>query len=208
MDITIRSDLDRLAGTLTDAARRQLPFATAVALTATARDVERDVREDLLPGVLDRPRPFTLRAFRVAPASKSRPVATVLLKDDQRAAGYESLFGLQEAGGDRRPTVGRALVIPFAARRDVHGNLPRRALARLKGRKDVFVGKVGGVGGFWRRPSRSRGGPPTLLVAFEAVASYAPRLGFWARVAATVPAGFDRHIGPAIARALATARPR
>lgn len=210
--ISVRTDLDRLAATVSDLARRELPFATARALTSVAYDVEADLRERHLPSVFADPVSFTAKAFRVIPAAKSKPVAQVLLKDEQQRAGYPDLLALEEHGGARSPKrprfgggKGLALVRPVGTRVNRHGNIPFRGLARAKAQRSVFVGTVKGVGGFWRRKGKSG---LTLLAAFDKAASYRPRLGFWRRVGAQVPAGFERHIGPALERAIRTSKAR
>ena len=58
----------------------QVPFAAAVALTATARKVV-DAQTKVMARVFDRPTAFTLNSLRVVPAKKSTLVATVQTKD-------------------------------------------------------------------------------------------------------------------------------
>ncbi|MBP0492862.1 hypothetical protein [Roseomonas indoligenes] len=119
---------------------------------------------------------------------------------------------MQETGGTRHPEPsklggtggGQALVIPRAIRRNVFGNMPRRALATAKARKDVFVGKSeGGTGGFWRRLADGALQP---LAVFVPSAKYKPRLGFQARTAKVVRATLAPAFREQLAKAIATAR--
>lgn len=58
----------------------QIPFATAVALTKTAKAVEADIRK-VMPRVFDRPTRFTLSGTFTNPATKKNLNAFVGLKD-------------------------------------------------------------------------------------------------------------------------------
>lgn len=183
-------------------AAKQLPFVTAVALTSVVK-LAQVAEQRALPEVFDRPTPFTLRGVTVDIARKDRPSATVLMRPIQ--AGY---LQLEETGGVRTPPK-RALVMPAAAPRNAYGNLPRNALARMKGRKDVFVGQVGGVGGIWQRPPKAKGKArqgaklsPKLLVGFEDQAKYQPRLGFRPRAVRVIRGALAPAFREALGKAL------
>lgn len=159
--ISIREDYRRMERILTDFERRQLPFATARALTQTVQ-LAKVEEERRLSTAFDRPTPFTQRAIAIVTASKSTLRAEVFVRPIQ--AGY---LALPEAGGMRRPKKA-ALVNPANTRLNQYGNIPYKALARLKRRRDVFVGKVGNVGGLWQRPKPVKGkvGKLKLLMRF------------------------------------------
>lgn len=200
LTIDVRTEFSAFARTLNDFQRNQLPYAAALALAAVAREVEKDVR-DSLPSVFDKPTPFTQRGPGSRGATKRSLTAEVFVRD--RQAQY---LALQEMGGTRKPEGGKALTLPVGVRVNQYGNIPHKALARLKASsKEVFVGQVRGIGGFWQRRGRGR---VKLLAAFRAEAKYQPRFGYWERVTAEVKAGLPRHLGAAMARAMATARPR
>lgn len=172
--ISVAHNLDAAERALSDFGRTQLPFATALALNDTAADVSEQVGK-AMEAKLDRPTPFTLRGFYKRRASKSRLTAEIGAKDVQ--AGYlRFAFG----GGVRRPD-GAAILVPVGARMNRYGNLPRRAVARLVSRGDVFVTSRGDPNtrhlrpGIYRRPKGGRGGPQ-LLIAFEDSADYRQRL--------------------------------
>ncbi|GAB5376485.1 MAG: hypothetical protein AcusKO_29470 [Acuticoccus sp.] len=178
-----------------------MPFATSLALTETARDIETNVNKRI-GRVFDRPTPFTKRAVFVQRASKAKLVATVGIKDKQ--AEY---LELQEEGGTRLPK-GRALVMPVQARVNQYGNIPRKAVARAVARPDTFAGKVKGVGGIWQRAKagRKRQRSIKLLYAFEAAAQYRPRFGFMDTARKTAEARFPSQFWRALARAVSTAK--
>ncbi|MGG5811455.1 hypothetical protein [Falsiroseomonas sp. CW058] len=202
----IRADLRPLTRNLDDLARRQVPFATARALTAMA-DAAAVANRRALPSIFDRPTPFTRAGIAVAPARKNSLVARVYVKE--RQAEY---LVLEETGGTRKPERskhggtgrGQALVMPKAVKRNAFGNIGFRGLASLKRRKDVFVGKTAnGTGGFFRRLEDGKLQP---LVIFVRSAAYKPRFGFKARVIKVAQATMAPAFRQALAKALATAR--
>ncbi|MFH5923830.1 hypothetical protein [Roseomonas xinghualingensis] len=202
----VKADFGPLTRGLSDLAQRQVPFATARALTSMAQTAAVANRR-ALPSVFDRPTPFTMNAFSVQPARKGKPIARVFAKP--RQAEY---LQMQETGGTRTPELskqggtgkGQALVIPRAIRRNAFGNIPRGALAAAKKRKDVYVGRTEtGAGGFFRR--LADGGLQPLAV-FVRAAKYKPRLGFQARTAKVVKATALPAFREQLAKALATAR--
>lgn len=77
---SVKTDFDRFAATLDNAARKQLPFASALALTRTANWVQTDLRL-AMRRTFDRPKAFTLRSLYTQPASKRRLEANVHFKD-------------------------------------------------------------------------------------------------------------------------------
>ena len=193
-----RRELDALV-------HRQLPFAMSVALTETARDIETNVNKRIARA-FDRPTPFTQRAVFVKPASKTRPIALVGIKDKQ--AEY---LEIQETGGTRLPRR-RALVLPVQAKVNQYGNLPRAAVSRALARKDTFSGKIGGVAGIWQRRKPGKRGKSDdadkakLLFAYEPTASYRPRFRFAETADKTAQARFPTQFWRALDRALATGR--
>lgn len=173
---TIKADFDAAERMLSDIGRKQLPFATAMAINDTAESVKR-VEELGIGRAFDRPTRYTQRALYLRRASKTRLAAQVGVKRVQ--AGY---LRLQVSGGVRRP-MGAALVVPVKARRNAYGNLPKGALARLKAKPDIFVTTKRGRAtshlppGVYQRKGR-KGSGLKMLISFEPSASYAARWQF------------------------------
>lgn len=217
MKLTISIDTRPLARALGDLGTRQIPFATASALTAAAKQAQQDVTA-ALPSIFDQPTPFTLRAIGTTSASKRDLTATVFVKDKQ--AQY---LALEETGGTRLPA-NIAVVVPADIKLNRYGNMAKGAIKRLLQRPDTFSGTVHGIPGIWQRPPRGtrRGGGQgtkgalnsvqgfrtglTLLVRYQSSTSYRPRFGFARRVQASVTASLPRLFAAALAKALATAR--
>ncbi|MBX6382093.1 MAG: hypothetical protein IRZ07_03830 [Microbispora sp.] len=199
MQINVSVDIRKATRFLDDAARRQIPFATAKALTATA-DAARIAVTRSLPQTFDRPTPFTLRAIGIKAATKRDLTARVFVKDAQ--AKY---LALEETGGTRTPDKGVALVMPKAVARNAFGNIPKGMLQRLKRQKNVFVGKPEGsnAGGFYRRLKNDKLQP---LAIFFSKAVYRPKFGFKAQVETVARRVFPVALREALKQALATAR--
>jgi hypothetical protein len=197
LTVSVSADFERLRLTLDDFGRRQLPYAAARALTATVQGARREVQEGM-PRVFDRPTPFTQRGISIRSATRNNLEAAVLVLPVQA-----SYLRIQEQGLRREPKR-RALVTPAAVRLNQYGNIPARALARMKGRSDVFVGTVRGIGGFWQRlPDRGL----RLLARFEGPKKGAERPFFFPAVERSLRRDFNRLMGDALAEALRTARP-
>jgi hypothetical protein len=187
-----------LERSLSDAARNQLPFATARALTTTGRGAA-DFERSRMSSLIDSPTPFTLNGIYAYGARKSRPVAEIGIKRIQ--AQY--LRKIVE-GGTRRPE-GRALLVPVGTRLNKYGNMPRRAVARLLARADTFSGTINGVGGIWQRPRTARGSMK-LLVRYEDSTEYSPSFDFQEIAVGYVRRYFPDELASSLRQALATAR--
>lgn len=200
--LDIRHNIAALQRELSDAARKQVPFATALAIDEATAAVERTTGA-LLRSRIDRPTPFTLRGLYRKRARKGRLVGEVGFKRAQ--AQYLATL---ERGGARTE---RGQRVPGAARVDRYGNLPRGAVGKLLASPHVFSGRPKGrPGGIWRRlgatPAAKAGKALRLEVAWIDRATWRPALGWEAmarrRAIETLPQAWARSF----ARAMATAR--
>ena len=80
MQFDIRSNVREVSRWLDDAQRKQIPFATVLAMTMTARDV-RDAEFSTMKRVFNRPTPYALNALQVVPATKQTMVASVEFRE-------------------------------------------------------------------------------------------------------------------------------
>lgn len=220
LDISILSNVRQVQRSLTSLERKQLPFATAVALTSIGKKVEAGERKGFTRQ-LDRPTPFTMKSIGVKAAKKNNLVATVFMRD--KAASYLEPF---EFGGVHKMNA-RAMFNPKASGTNQYGNLPRNLIARLKGRPDIFIGPVktrGGetVNGVWQRPhgragqaprnpssavlGRNTSGKLKLLVRFTNPQRVTQQLHYRERAKRIVAGRFDPEMRAALAKALASAR--
>lgn len=235
LSLDVQANLKPLMKGLDDLAKKQIPFATARALTAVAKKVQAAEKEALTE-VFDRPTLFTQRSIGVKAAKKADLTATVYVKDV--AAQYLEPF---EVGGQHHlpPSKrGGTLLNPKNIQLNQYGNLPKGKLRRLMGRPDVFVGTINfrsgqTMSGIWQRPERDyrradykRGyhreygtkgklrkvnGVLTglkLLVQFGDALPVKQRLGYRERAKQVVQSSLQAEFNKAMGEALATARKR
>jgi hypothetical protein len=221
-NISIASNIKQIQKSLSDFAYKQVPFATAQALTSLAKLV-RDEEVKNMAATFKNPSPFTLRSVRSTAARKDNPVATVFVMD--KAAEYLDPY---EVGGVHKLN-SRALLNPKDIALNQYGQLRRGTLASLKARSDIFIGPVktkhGVVNGVWQREAASavitnkrtgktriskrginQSGKLKLLVRFGDALPVTQRLGYQVRAKQVVDANFNREMGRAIAKAIATAK--
>lgn len=228
--INVQSNLKAFQAKVSAAAYKQIPFATSQALTQLARDVQAAEQANEAK-VLDRPRPFTQGAIRVLPARKGSATAKVVMQDI--TARYLEPY---EFGG-RNVLNSKVLLKPIGAEKDLdqYGNLPRRLLAQLKARADVFVGTVqtknGPVAGVWQRSSEQgarvqvkrvgknglirmsktakgvqSSGKLKLLIKFTEAHEVKQNLDWFGVAGKTVTKNFNKRFGAELAKAIASAR--
>jgi hypothetical protein len=230
MQINVKSNLAAIEKKISAAAFKQIPFAAAQTLTALGRLVAQAEKVNEA-SVLDRPKPFTQDAVGVIGATSKSQQATVFLKDitARYLAPYE--FGGPNALNSK------AVLTPIAATTDLDqfGNLPRNWMAKLRGRKDIFIGTIrtknGPVNGVWQRSvedgaavsvtkltkkgvlrtTKTRRGTNTsgkmkLLVKFTDAHAVKQHLGWFDVADRVVKRHFDSVMGKNLARALASAK--
>lgn len=81
MNISVKTDIDKLLPKLAAVGSRQAPFVVAVALTKTGQKAQAEVKK-AMPTVFDRPTPYTLNSTYLRPATKARLEALVKIKDE------------------------------------------------------------------------------------------------------------------------------
>lgn len=80
MQFSVKADVASFRRVFALMRDKQIRFATAVALTKTAKAVEKEIIREI-PRVFNRPTPYTLRSTYVTPATKARLSAEVKIKD-------------------------------------------------------------------------------------------------------------------------------
>lgn len=145
--LKVTDNVEAVARGLEAHARDQLPFATALALTRTARKVERALQAELT-SVFDNPTPFIARGTFATSASKRELTATVGMRDRGRDGRAGPAMYVKEsfAGGARgmKPfelALRRLGALPEGWRAvpgadlktDRYGNPDRRTLAEIIG---------------------------------------------------------------------------
>ncbi|GAB0524062.1 hypothetical protein MC04F11_35240 [Escherichia coli] len=212
--------LEETMSTLKDLSRqlkqlqKQIPFATAQAMTSVVRDIAA-AQKVALGRKLESPTPFTVNSVGSAGARKNNLRAKVFVRDV--AAEYLEPF---EFGGEHKLN-SQALLNPKNIKLNKYGNMPRNKLSQLKAKPNVFVGEVNGVDAVWqrrkpkkakkkrarrsangtRRPKRKQRAPK-LLVRFGDALPVTPTLDYMNRsrsmAAGLMPGALSRAIEEAI----------
>jgi hypothetical protein len=81
MEISVKTDIDKLLPKLAAVGSRQTPFVVAMALTRTGQIAQQEIKK-AMPRSFDRPTNFTLNSTYLRPATKSRLEALVKIKDE------------------------------------------------------------------------------------------------------------------------------
>lgn len=200
--------------------RKQIPFATAQAMTSVVRKIE-DAQKVAMQRNLDNPTPFTVKSVKSRGARKSDLKAKVFVMNT--AAAYLEPF---ETSGVHKLN-GSALLNPKDIKLNKYGNLPRNKLSSLKSKENTFIGDIGGVNGVWQRKKakkskkgrkrlqRSPNGArrdrkkqpmPKLLIRFGDALPVEPVLGYQDRAMKMTRALLPQEISRAMAEAIRTAR--
>ena len=204
-EISVHANVKEISRSLSRLAHSQINFATAQALTSLAKEVQADEIRNIAT-TFRKPKPFTQKSVGIQGARKDTLQAKVFVRPI--AAKYLEPY---EKGGSHVLS-GRALINPKNIKLDSYGQLPRKALARLKARKDVFIGKIktskGAVNGVWQRIPAKRKLPAhlKLLIRFGDSLPVKKRLSYRSRAQAIVDRRFNAVFAEAMSRALASAR--
>ena len=118
MQINVKADLKEAQKYLRGLSKDQVPFATAYALTKTAKQAQKHIITEMRR-VFDRPKPYTLNGTFVIAAKKNRLRAVVKLKDgylgeageNSRRGTADKYLAPQIQGGARRPKAFEKLLI-------------------------------------------------------------------------------------------------
>lgn len=150
MELTVKIDLKGVNRMLDGLAKDQVPFATAYALTQTAKAAQAEVEREI-PRVFDRPTPFTQKPVYTRPATKSRLTAEVKIKDTATKGNPAVRWLLAEIKGGPRSRKGFENLLQHAngrvpggvmpvgwyaaptryAPKDAYGNVPGSAINRI-----------------------------------------------------------------------------
>lgn len=205
LETTIDLEVSNALLALSDLKRRQLPFATALALTRTAQAAQREIRAQL-PSRFTIRNAYVERGVRIQAATKRRPQAVVFWRAPGGSArrSFAEALARQEEGGKKQPRA-RHLAIPRGVIRGAGGTITKakRPEALLR-QKRVYVTEVRGGAGIFQRVGKSR--PRLLYFLTPRTARIEPRWAFKDTAQRVARRVYRREFGRAYARALATRR--
>jgi hypothetical protein len=207
MEVVIKNNIDQVIKGLSRIQRKQVPFATSVAINDTAFGLQKEIKRQM-PIKLDRPTPWTVSGVLVRKSKKTDLEAFVYMAGarglPKESADRNQYIKYQVNGGTRHPKKSKIPVPSNNLKLNKYGNMPRNKIKSLIARKDVFVGNVKGIDGIWQRNSKDNG--IKLMVGFENNADYRPRLPFNRIGQGYTASKFTPNFQRALARALASAR--
>ena len=172
--LSVHSNTKQLTAHLNRIQRKQIPFATAKALTQTAFDVKRTL-QNALPRRLDRPTKGIINSVQVDKATKYNVTARVGFAGlgFGKTAWKESPAKIMRRhikGGTRYPNK-TAIAVPVKQRTNKYGNLPRNKISTLLANTTkYFSGTPKGMSnaGIYERQKKKL----KMLVAWEPKATY------------------------------------
>lgn len=162
--ISVKSDLDQLAKRLPRYFKKQIPFVTAGALTATAAQARKDVIK-AAPLFIDRPvLSFLRKNLLFKRANKANLRSAVYFTRE----GWET-YRYQVTGGRERPRRratfyalseselrGKPSRVSNMLKRDRYGNVRQGRLAKVIAHPNTFMGTHAGYYGLWERYNRGK----------------------------------------------------
>ena len=207
MNINIDFDISQARRKLDSVQRKQLPFATSVALNETATEVAKQLTKQM-DRYIDRPTPFTKMAFltRAGKFKGKRARKTDLVAIVQADKKQNEYLTFQVFGGTRTPQKKAILVPTLKANKNQYGNITKATRRKyIEGTNKIFAAglREGLAEGVYRR---DRKGNITMLAAYEPHTQYSPRFPVFTIATGTARSAFPRQFQRAIKRALATAR--
>ena len=198
MALTVELETSEALRALDDLRRRQVPFATARALTQTAADAQRVIRSELPDRFVIRSR-WLEQGIRTERATKREPVSVVYSRDPFMVE--------HETGGRRRGRKG-VRAIPRAIRKTPKQRItPARRPAAILKRKRTYVGPIregSSTEAIFQRVGKS--GRRLLYVLEPRPVKIAARWGFGDTAAKTARRVWARNFGRAFAQAIRSAR--
>jgi hypothetical protein len=188
----IKGDLKPITKHLTKVQKKQIPFASAAAINETLKQVVKAEQMQITKR-LDRPTPFTVKAFKIRYAKKHALHGEVIIKPAQW-----KYLKYQIEGGTRTGKIG----VPTAnAKLNKYGNLPGRRKGLIRGKKQYMNDK-----GVWERSGGKKNPRSKLVVAFASSVTYTKRFPFYKIADGVARSQFQKNFQRSIKRAIASAR--
>ena len=207
--LSVHSNTKKLTAHLNRVQRKQIPFATAKALTQTAKDVRESLKK-ALPRYLHRPTPKLISSVRSDMATKYNVTARVGFA----GLGFDKTLWRESPaeimryhikGGTRFPNR-KAIAVPVKQTTNQYGNLKRNAIKNLLANKTkYFSGTPKGMSnaGIYQRQKKKL----KMLIAWEPKATYqGGRFPFKGIVKLSVAKNYRKRFERALQDALDTAR--
>ncbi len=211
IQIKVKADTKRVKKWLKKIHKKQIPFATAQAITKTLVIAKKDLLRQLDKDI-HQPTPFTRRGFRVDGANKQTLTGRVFILPIQARYLAWSIFGgVKTPRGSSfalrpmKPGPGRIKLNRF-------GNIPPSQRPRAQLARGAFSATINGVAGIWSAPKKTKTGKTRkgsrfqLLFAYEKTAVYRKRYRFFERGQNSIRVNWPREFEKSFRSAIRTAR--
>lgn len=201
MSLSVGSNIDQVAGWIGAVGKKQIPFATAKALTSTAFDVKEEIVTKTYPRAFTvKNQKFASQLLRVQMAKKNKLTASVF---DRLGREY---LETHARGGIKRPT-GKYIAIPTRhIKRTAKGVVSKAKRPRqITNKPNVFFRHNGPTPDIVRKP---RGKDKSLEVLYQLVplARIPKRFNFYEDAAKVVKRRMIPNFRKSFRNALRTAR--
>lgn len=224
MNLNIKPTIEAANRTLSNIERNQIPFATARALTETAKTVQK-LEQRRIPRVIDRPTRYTQNSLFIQPAKKRDLKSFVGFKNVSRRGIPQAVY-LEKliTGGARgkKPAERRAqsdgllignqyLVPSRELRRNKFGNVTKGRVTKILDGADekgspYFVATIKGTRAVWQRHGRKKRKVKPLYIITSNLPDYSQQYDFGQLAGDNARRIFPRRFSSSLQRALATAR--
>lgn len=196
MDFNVKNNIKQATRGLNKIQKKQVPYATALALTRTAQECQKYIQSKIT-SIFKVTKKWWLKqqptGIKIKPATKTNLVSSV----------YTSAYfaELQEEGGTKRPTRSNKLLIPLPrvpkSRRKAGG-----ATQMLNNQNVFSTGK-----GIYRRKGGKRRKNQTIEILFhkDQTAHVKPRFRFKIMAELVAKRVFDQEFYKALSKAISTA---
>ena len=200
ISINIKSNVKDVTKWLNRVERKQIPYATQLAINSTAFDVMRKERADMSKHIQN-PTRFTETGVVVEKATKQNLTATVKIPDNRADYMQYAVFG------GSRPPKGRANVFPRAARLNKFGNLSKRFVSMNLAKPKIFSGQPAGrKPGIYQRMGTKRKPKLRMLAEWGGIANYQKRYPFHDIAQREVNKVFDKNFSKGFDKAMQGAK--
>lgn len=198
IEMSVKAEVKEATRYLTRVQRKQLPFATARALTWTAQAAQKEIQEEI-PQRFKVTKKWWLKqqptGIKIAPATKQKLEASVFTR--------AHFARLQEDGGTKRPFKSSKIAVPsdnVKAKKNRRSGAVREQSAKPK----VFYANTkSGNRALFERKSKNR---VKLLYTFTSTARVFKRFRFVETGERAVRENFNKLFNSSLAKALRTAR--
>lgn len=210
LEISMQMDFAKTERAL-GAYARQLPFATARAINATAKDFQRFQRMHMENVFTVRRKSFVRRAVKIKPFARKTSLEAIVSID--LPGGRSDILAKFEVGGRKTARDGGSVAVPIAVRKTKAGIVSRRQRPRSfnfrrvgrswRGDRRTFL--IPRTGIFQRHGPRGASSI-RLLYRFASGVNIPRTLRFVANARKVVPKVFPGHFRTALRDAIRTAR--